>query len=293
MNARSTWLLMTTALMLTGATAAAAQNAPPSGANGPATRGPSPAQNLTAQQPASKTGIEEVVVTAQKRSENVEKVPLSIVALSGAQLEKSGTNSVMDLQKVVPSFQLFTIAQSAGVTFLVRGFGTSSNAAIDPDVAAYIDGIYIPRPGAVLSSFLDINNVEVLRGPQGTLFGRNATVGAIELSSNAPSFSGFSGSGSAEVASYDTYKGQAVVNMPVTDTFALRGRSRSTTPEASSATPMTTPLTVETTPRPDGLAQNGRSRRTSPGSAGSTPPPQRATATTTRSWFWIPPPRRS
>ena len=182
MKRKTLLLCATTSLLLTGVTAAAAQNAPPSGSQSPTAPGAlSQSQNLTSQQPASQTGVEEVVVTAQKRSENVEKVPLSIVALSGAQLEKSGTNSVLDLQKVVPSLQLFTIAQSAGVTFLVRGFGTSSNAAIDPDVAVYLDGIYIPRPGAILSSFLDTNNVEVLRGPQGTLFGRNATVGAIEV----------------------------------------------------------------------------------------------------------------
>lgn len=223
MRSRSV-LLCTTALFLSGFGVANAQNAPPSGAPSPSSPGePSQAENLTAQHPASAVGVEEIVVSAQKRSENVEKVPLSIVALSGAQLERSGTKSVLDLPKVVPSLQVFTHAQSAGVQFGVRGFGTPSNAAIDPDVATYLDGIYIPRPGAIVSSFLDTNNVEVLRGPQGTLFGRNATVGAIEIATNTPSLAGFTGSASVEMASYDTYKGQAIVNMPVTTTFAVRG----------------------------------------------------------------------
>ena len=171
---------------------------------------------------ASQNTVTEVVVTAEKRSENVQHVPASIVALSGAQLQKSGTTSIMDLTKLVPSFQIFTIAQVSGVTLEIRGFGTSSNAAIDPDVAPYLDGVYIPRPGAILTSFLDINTVEVSRGPQGTLQGRNATVGAINITTKQPSFSGYSGEGEIGYGSYDTTTAQAIVNMPVTDTFAIR-----------------------------------------------------------------------
>lgn len=180
------------------------------------------AQTQSDQQSSVGNGIEQVVVTAQKRAENVQDVPLSIVAISGTQLEKSGITNVTMLQQVVPSFQLYTIAQASGVTLLVRGFGSNSNGAIDPDVAPYIDGIYIPRPGAILTSFLDISTVEVLRGPQGTLSGRNATVGALELTTNQPSFRGYSGMASVDVSSYYTAKGQLVANVPVTDTFALR-----------------------------------------------------------------------
>ena len=93
---------------------------------------------------------------------------------SGAQLASAGIENPTQLRQIVPSLQIIPIAQAAGVILAIRGFGSASNAAIDPDVAPYLDGIFLPRPGALLTSFLDINNVEVLRGPQGTLFGRNS-----------------------------------------------------------------------------------------------------------------------
>ena len=171
---------------------------------------------------SSQNTVTEVVVTAQKRAENVQHVPASIVALSGAQLQKSGVDNVKDLTRLVPSLQIITIAQVSGVALEIRGFGTSSNAAIDPDVAPYLDGIYIPRPGAILTSFLDVNTVEVSRGPQGTLFGRNATVGALNITTKEPSFSGYSGEGSVGFGNYRSYSGQVIANLPLTDKFAMR-----------------------------------------------------------------------
>ena len=166
--------------------------------------------------------VEEVVVTAQKRAENIQNVPLSIMALSGEQMAKSGVNDVRDLERLIPNLRLDTIAQASGLTLRIRGFGANSNAAIDPSVAPYIDGVYLPRPGAMLTSFLDVAGVEVLRGPQGTLFGRNATVGAISLKTNAPSMSGRSGQISAEAGSYGVTKLEGIGNLPVSDTLAVR-----------------------------------------------------------------------
>jgi len=163
-----------------------------------------------------------VVVTAQKRAENVQDVPLSIVAVSGAQMQAKGVTNVTDLQKLAPNLSFSTTAQSAGVYFRIRGIGAGSNAAIDPSVAPYIDGVYIPRPGAMLSSFLDVDHVEVLRGPQGTLFGRNATVGAISITTVAPSFAGDSAEVSAEGGNYGTYKFEGIGNLAVNDKFAAR-----------------------------------------------------------------------
>ena len=166
--------------------------------------------------------VTEVIVTAQKRAENVQHVPASIVALSGEQLQKTGADSVKDLTRLVPSLEIYSIAQVSGVTLEIRGFGTSSNAAIDPDVAPYLDGIYIPRPGAILTSFLDINTVEVSRGPQGTLFGRNATVGALNITTKEPSFSGFNVEAGASVGNYDSYSAHGIINLPMGDKFAVR-----------------------------------------------------------------------
>ncbi len=114
------------------------------------------------------------------------------------------------------------MAQSAGVYFRIRGIGAGSNAAVDPSVAPYIDGVYIPRPGAILSSFLDVDHVEVLRGPQGTLFGRNATVGAISITTIEPQFSGDSGEVSAEAGDYGEYKFEGIGNLAINDKLAGR-----------------------------------------------------------------------
>ena len=166
--------------------------------------------------------IETVTVTAEKRSENLQNVPLSIVAVSGDQLQAAGVKNATELAKVVPDLQISPLPQSAGITFRIRGFGSSANAAIDSDVASYVDTVYIPRPGAIVSSFLDVKSVEVLRGPQGTLFGRNAAMGAISITTNSPSLDRRSLEASLEAGSYDLLSGEAVANMPVSDTFAVR-----------------------------------------------------------------------
>jgi iron complex outermembrane receptor protein len=174
-----------------------------------------------AAEPAA-TGVEEVVVTAQKRAENIQNVPLSIMAVGQKALETKGIQDATGLERTVPNLRFDAVALSAGISIRIRGFGTSSNAAIDPSVAPYIDGVYMPRPGAILSSFLDVDRVEVLRGPQGTLFGRNATVGAVELHTFAPSTSGFSAKLAAQAGNYGSYQGEGVVNVPLSQDFAVR-----------------------------------------------------------------------
>lgn len=166
--------------------------------------------------------IETITVTAEKRSENLQNVPLSIVAVSGEQLQASGVTNATQLGKIVPDLQISPLPQTAGITFRIRGFGSGANAAIDSDVAAYVDTAYIPRPGAIVSSFLDVKSVEVLRGPQGTLFGRNAAMGAISITTNAPSLEGRSLEASLEAGSYGLLSGEAIANLPVTDDFAIR-----------------------------------------------------------------------
>ena len=180
------------------------------------------AQDSSATARSDNQSIETIVVTAQKRAENVQDVPLSIVAFSGGTLVANNVTDVKGLEKIVPSLRLDAIAQSAGFAIRIRGFGTSSNAAIDPSVAPYVDGVYIARPGSLVSSFLDVAGVEVLRGPQGTLFGRNATVGALSIRSTAPSTSGQSGSIIAEAGSYGTSKVEGIFNQPLSQTFAAR-----------------------------------------------------------------------
>src|SRR5215472_12282816 len=130
--------------------------------------GPAAAVAEEARAAPSAAGVQDIVVTARKRAEHIQQVPMSISAFSGETLQARGVNDVLDLPKITPNLRLDTVSQMAGVSLRIRGVGASSNAAIDPSVAPYIDGVYIPRPGAILSSFLDVDRVEVLRGPQGT-----------------------------------------------------------------------------------------------------------------------------
>src|SRR5215472_5387917 len=183
---------------------------------------PPGSQALATQAAPSAAGVQDIVVTARKRAEHIQQVPMSISAFSGETLQARGVNDVLDLPKITPNLRLDTVSQMAGVSLRIRGVGASSNAAIDPSVAPYIDGVYIPRPGAILTSFLDVGAVEVLRGPQGTLFGRNATVGAIALHTRAPSLSADSAEMSAEAGGYGARKVEGIVNVAAGHGLAVR-----------------------------------------------------------------------
>jgi iron complex outermembrane recepter protein len=132
-------------------------------------------------------GLDEIVVTAQRRSERLQDVPISVVALSSSDLSNAGVNSVRDLQNVVPGFtfsQFGTAPQPA-----LRGVSTTLSAAGNENpIALYIDGVYYGAQTILENSFNDVDHLEVSKGPQGTLFGRNATGGAIQIFTKEPSF---------------------------------------------------------------------------------------------------------
>jgi iron complex outermembrane receptor protein len=135
-------------------------------------------------QPASSIG--EIVVTAQRRSQRLEEVPISVTALSGKDLAKAGVTSLRDLQTVAPSFQVsssgvFTQLSIRGITSTALGPGIENN------IAVYVDGIYEPDSSALGSDFANVADVQVLKGPQGTLYGRNATGGAMLVTTREPS----------------------------------------------------------------------------------------------------------
>ncbi|HEX6571808.1 MAG TPA: TonB-dependent receptor plug domain-containing protein, partial [Steroidobacteraceae bacterium] len=132
------------------------------------------------------TGIEEIVVTAQRREESIQDVPLSVQAFTGETLVEAGISSVLDLPRLAPNFNAMRGTQTANVRLSIRGVGASSNSAIDPSIGTFVDGVYVPRPGSLFGAMNDISSAEVLRGPQGTLFGRNSTVGAVMLRSADP-----------------------------------------------------------------------------------------------------------
>lgn len=131
--------------------------------------------------------IEEVIVTAQKRDERLSEVPLSVVAQTGAQLEAAGIINTRDLAQIVPG--LTFSSQGAWSQPAIRGVSsTTTNAGAESAVAIYLDGIYQPSQNGQIYDLPDISQIEVLKGPQGTLFGRNATAGAIQIFTRDPSF---------------------------------------------------------------------------------------------------------
>ncbi len=128
--------------------------------------------------------IDEIIVTAQKRSENLQKVPIVITAISGSQLGSAGVTSLATLNTVAPGYNSRNV--SGAFQPYLRGIGTSSNVVENP-VALYIDGVYIPQQREGMRELPDVEQVAVLKGPQGTLFGRNATGGVIQITTRAPS----------------------------------------------------------------------------------------------------------
>ena len=161
-------------------------------------------------------------MTAQKRTENVQDVPISVAAFSGDTLEKQNVVNIEGLAKVTPNLNVAKGAQTSYVRLAIRGIGAASNTTVEPSVAVFLDGAYVPRVGAVVSSMLDIKSVEVLRGPQGTLFGRNASVGAVSFHTAQPQYGDLSGEVTGEIGNGDRYKVTGIVNVPISDQAAFR-----------------------------------------------------------------------
>ena len=137
---------------------------------------------------------DQIVITAQKRAENVQDVPISVAAFSGETLDKSNVDDHRATGQGRSAISRRPRARrSSFMRVNIRGIGAAGNTTIEPSVAIFLDGAYVPRAGAVVSSMLDIESVEVLRGPQGTLFGRNASVGALSLHTARPKFGDLDG----------------------------------------------------------------------------------------------------
>jgi iron complex outermembrane receptor protein len=189
-------------------------------ASNAATAQPAPATEAA---PTANSGNDtQIVITAQKRAENVQKVPISVAAFTGQTLAKNNILTVEDLQKVVPNLSAAKGAQSTYLRLAIRGIGAASNTTVEPSVAVFLDGSYVPRVGSAISSMLDMDSVEVLRGPQGTLFGRNASVGAISFHTAQPKFNGVSGEVAGEVGTGGRVKLTGILNAPVSEHVAFR-----------------------------------------------------------------------
>jgi iron complex outermembrane receptor protein len=164
-------------------------------------------------------GLAEIVVTARKVSENLQKIPVAVTAFSGEQLRQQSAVTVSDVAKFTPGLVIRTASGTgAASVFQLRGqFQNDSIATLDPSVGVYVDGLYWARSYGINANLLDIRDVQTLKGPQGTLFGRNTTGGAILIDTNDPSFRGWSGLISGIYGRFDLKSGTAILNAPLVD----------------------------------------------------------------------------
>ncbi|WP_077341338.1 TonB-dependent receptor [Pseudocolwellia agarivorans] len=181
---------------------------------------PAIAQDTDTQVPKEKSKLEVIEVTAQKRTENLQEIPIAVSALNEDALAQSGFDGVEDLSFLVPSLQFGNFGPT---TFLnIRGVGSeNTTGGSDPGVAMHVDGVYVGRPVGALFSAFDVTRVEVLRGPQGTLYGRNATGGSVNLITNKPD-DYLSGKLDATIGNYNLRRVRGAINIPINDSVTAR-----------------------------------------------------------------------
>ena len=148
-------------------------------------------------------GIEEIIVTAQRREQSLQDVPMAISAVSGETLREAGATGIDGLAAMVPSLATVSNNQPLAQSYRIRGLGTDPNIpTFEPSVALFIDGVYMPRTGLGVEDLVDIARIEVLKGPQSTLYGKNATAGVISVVSARPA-SEFGGSIEASLSNIE------------------------------------------------------------------------------------------
>ena len=175
------------------------------------------------------TGLADIVVTAQRRSENLQRAAISVTAVTGAELVERGVTSPTQLTQLAPALQ---ITQLGGpyTSYTLRGVTSAgANAFADPAIAVNFNQVYLATPTAAFGLYYDLERIEVLKGPQGTLYGRNATGGAINIIPRRPQIGVTSAEIGMEAGNYDLLLGRAAVNLPVGGDVAIRIASQALT----------------------------------------------------------------
>ena len=216
---RHGWLFAGVALLaIGGATAAQAQDAAAQD-QVPAQTGAEPAASPAGA--AANGALEDIVVTAERRQQSLQSVPISATVLNANELARRGVTSLNQIQQVAPSVAINTYNRSTYIN--IRGVGIAQSAPTsNPGVAYYLDGVLIPHEQFIGQSFYDIGSIEVLRGPQGTLTGQNSTGGAIYVRTPEPEYSTMSGYFDGTAENYSHYRAAAAVNLGLNDNVAVR-----------------------------------------------------------------------
>ncbi len=168
---------------------------------------------------AGSRGLDEIVVTARKVSENLQDVPVAITALSGGDLTDRNVQRVQDIANFTPGFSIRQGSNTPSALILTLRGQVQSDTLItlDPSVGTYVDGVYWARSYGLNGDFLDVQSAQILKGPQGTLFGRNTTGGALLINSNNPDLNDFGGSLSLTYGRYNEFQATGVLNLPIVE----------------------------------------------------------------------------
>lgn len=162
-----------------------------------------------------------IIVTATKREQTLQEVPVSVSVTTGETLEQANIRDVLDLQTVAPSLRVSQLQNSSSSTFIIRGFGNGdNNFGIEPSVGVFIDGVFRSRSASSLNDLANVQRIEVLNGPQSTLFGKNASAGVISVITRQPQFE-FGGSIEAGYGNYNNIQVKGDITGPLTDTIAF------------------------------------------------------------------------
>lgn len=168
-------------------------------------------------------GVASIVVTARYRKEDAQKVPIAISAISGDAISAQGAFNLKQSVQQLPSLNIQGFS-GRNQTITIRGIGTNSggtNDGLEQGVGLYVDGVYRPRTGSVITDLIDVDSIQLLRGPQGTLFGKNTVAGAIDIKTRAPSFTN-EAKAEASYGNYDYFRGYVSLNAALNDELAFR-----------------------------------------------------------------------
>ena len=167
--------------------------------------------------------LEEIVVTAQKRTEDLQDTPVAVTAFTGEQLQQAGVFETFGLSNVVPNVTVATEGARDAIFINIRGISQSERRnTSDPTTAFYMDGALVPRMSGINAYFYDLERVEVLRGPQGTLYGRNSTSGVVNVITRKPDLEAFGGDIQVGYGNYEAVDVKGALNVPLSDSFGAR-----------------------------------------------------------------------